>query len=335
MKMSMITKWQSDYFINHVVHKRKYICLPAQVNKAEQLTRQWNMATYQILVKDKVRMDAYNRAIQNSVKGKIVLEIGTGALAPLARICANAGAKKIYAIEANFDAAHSAKTYIQKEGIEDVITVIPGFSYNIELPERADVLVHETIGNMGSDEGMVRAINDAKQRLLKDNAIYIPESVSVKVVPVFHNIKPNPLIVRQLNRFFWRFHEDDKCYHIWNFPKDNFLCNANEYNNWVFSTDFSLKEKRNLEFQITKQCSFNGFVFWNEIVVDPDNVIFCFDGTHWGTTFIQFFQNAIRLLPGDIIHLESYQDVEKNPIYNFKASIHRDKNEIVNSSIVF
>jgi protein arginine N-methyltransferase 1 len=53
---------------------------------------------------DVVRTEAYRRALQNVVRDKTVVDIGTGALALLAIFAAEAGARKVYAIEANVEA---------------------------------------------------------------------------------------------------------------------------------------------------------------------------------------------------------------------------------------
>ena len=53
---------------------------------------------------DVVRTEAYRRALQNVVRDKTIVDIGTGALALLAIFAAEAGARKVYAIEANVEA---------------------------------------------------------------------------------------------------------------------------------------------------------------------------------------------------------------------------------------
>jgi protein arginine N-methyltransferase 1 len=57
-------------------------------------------------------------------------------------------------------------------------------SSRVDLPECVDVIVTETIGNFGLDEGLVGASIDARRRFLKDNGIIVPQSVELFVVPV-------------------------------------------------------------------------------------------------------------------------------------------------------
>lgn len=53
----------------------------------------------------------------------------------------------------------------------------------IELPEPANVIVTETIGNIGFEEGILGWVIDAKERLLAENGQIIPQSVELVVVP--------------------------------------------------------------------------------------------------------------------------------------------------------
>ena len=56
---------------------------------------------YYAMTHDERRNAAYREAIGRAVAGKVVLDLGTGADAVLARLCVDAGAQRVYAIEAN------------------------------------------------------------------------------------------------------------------------------------------------------------------------------------------------------------------------------------------
>jgi predicted nicotinamide N-methyase len=78
------------------------------------------------MVNDAQRTNAYLRAIELHVKGKIVLEVGTGAKAVLAIACARAGAAKVFAIEVNPEAADAAQQTIDSQNLSDVIFILRG-----------------------------------------------------------------------------------------------------------------------------------------------------------------------------------------------------------------
>ena len=116
---------------------------------------------------DQARTAAYRRAIQEAAKGQVVCDIGTGALALLALIAAEAGAKHVYAIEVNASVAAAARAAVAAAGFSEIVTVLDGFSTDVELPrERAALLVHELIGEVAGEEGVVAAITDARRRFM-------------------------------------------------------------------------------------------------------------------------------------------------------------------------
>ena len=65
-------------------------------------------------------------------------------------MAARAGAKHVYAIEANPTAAAAARALVAAEGFADVVTIIEGYSTDVTLPEKADLLLHEILGEVAS-----------------------------------------------------------------------------------------------------------------------------------------------------------------------------------------
>ena len=65
--------------------------------------------TYAKMRDDERRTHAYRTAIDATAKGRVCLDIGTGALALLALSAARAGASHVYAVEANAAAAAAAR----------------------------------------------------------------------------------------------------------------------------------------------------------------------------------------------------------------------------------
>ncbi len=66
----------------------------------------------------------------------------------------------------------------------DSITLLKGWSTRLELPERADVLVSEIIGNEPLGEEVLEVTADARKRLLKPGARLIPGKVRIVGLPV-------------------------------------------------------------------------------------------------------------------------------------------------------
>lgn len=135
------------------------------------------------MLNDKARTELFIQALKTIVgKDDVVIDIGTGT-GVLAIAAARAGAKKVYAIEAGGMADVAQKT-IDRAQLTDKIEVIRGWSTNITLPEKADVLVSEIIGNDPFGEKVMQTFSDARQRLLKPDARIIPDIMKVFALPV-------------------------------------------------------------------------------------------------------------------------------------------------------
>ena len=99
------------------------------------------------MLEDTVRMDAFHDAILENAEnfaGKVVLDVGCGT-GVLALFAANAGARKVYAVEAT-RAANLARKLVAANKKEDVVTVIHSKVEEVELPEKVDVIVSEWMG---------------------------------------------------------------------------------------------------------------------------------------------------------------------------------------------
>jgi protein arginine N-methyltransferase 1 len=130
------------------------------------------------MLADELRTTSFLSAIEATVKpGDVVVDIGTGT-GVLSVFAAKAGASRVYAIEQDPIIA-VAREIASRNGLSDTITFVEGGSLEVELPEKADVLVSETIGNMALDEGIITWITDAKERFLRPEGIAIPLDIDV------------------------------------------------------------------------------------------------------------------------------------------------------------
>jgi protein arginine N-methyltransferase 1 len=135
------------------------------------------------MLDDRVRTETFIRAIEATVQpGDVVIDIGTGT-GVMATAAARAGARHVYAIEAT-EMGSTAKAVFAANGFADRITLVPGWSSQVELPERANVLVAEIIGSDPLAEGVLEAFADARKRFLTPDARIIPSRARVLGVPV-------------------------------------------------------------------------------------------------------------------------------------------------------
>jgi protein arginine N-methyltransferase 1 len=120
------------------------------------------------------RHRAYRDAIRAAAPGKVVLDIGTGRDALWAVEAAHAGARHVYAIEAEPRFAARAAETVESAGLADRVTVLAGFSTGLALPTPAEVCVSEIVGNIATAEGAIPVLDDARARLCAPGCVWIP-----------------------------------------------------------------------------------------------------------------------------------------------------------------
>jgi protein arginine N-methyltransferase 1 len=135
------------------------------------------------MLHDERRTRDYMAALAAAVRpDDVVLDIGTGS-GVLAVAAARAGARRVYAVEASDIAVVAARVF-EVNGVQDRVTLVPGWSRQIELPEPADLLVAEVIGNEPFEEEILETTLDARRRLLKPDARLVPHALTLLARPV-------------------------------------------------------------------------------------------------------------------------------------------------------
>ena len=126
------------------------------------------------MIGDRVRTDAYARALHQAVKpGAVVVDIGTGT-GFLACLACRAGAKTVYAIEPD-DVIEVAREIARVNGLADHIAFIQKRSTQVTLHEEADVIVSDLGGVLPLFQHHLPSIVDARRRFLKQAGVLIPQ----------------------------------------------------------------------------------------------------------------------------------------------------------------
>ena len=130
------------------------------------------------LLADRVRVDAYKAAIDRHVKkGSIVVDLGTGS-GIFAKLAADAGAKKVYAIEIDPKMIKVAKKNLLKlKNVKVIRTNI----YDFKPKEKADVVMGELTNTGCILEEQVPAFNHAIKYILKKGGTLIPYSIKSSI----------------------------------------------------------------------------------------------------------------------------------------------------------
>ncbi|MED6138379.1 hypothetical protein PIB30_073798 [Stylosanthes scabra] len=140
--------------------------------------------------RDKVRNDTYKSAIEHhadKISNKVVLDLGCGT-GILSVLCAKAGARKVYAVDAGTDIASQAANIVEANDLSHVIVVLSGRFEDVKIDENVDVIVSEWMGQMLLGEEMLLRVITARDRWLKPGGVILPSSGTLFMAP-FTNSK--------------------------------------------------------------------------------------------------------------------------------------------------
>ncbi|GAB4843602.1 Probable histone-arginine methyltransferase 1.3 [Ancistrocladus abbreviatus] len=144
-----------------------------------QLLHQQNM------LQDYVRTGTYYAAvIENRVDffDRVVVDVGAGS-GILSLFAAQAGAKHVYAVEASEMAEYAQKLIEGNPYLSQRITVIKGKVEEVELPEKADILISEPMGTLLLNERMLESYVIARDRFLVPNGRMFPAVGRIHMAP--------------------------------------------------------------------------------------------------------------------------------------------------------
>ncbi len=162
-----------------VGYEPEQVWMPA----SEQLL-EWDISFHDLLLGDEMRMIAFRTAIAEVVRpGMTVIDLGTGT-GILALWALEAGAERVYGIDLNASILQTATERITAAGYGERFYPIRGISFDVNLPERVDVIISEIMGNLADNEGFVTILADVHQRLLTEGGLMMPSRVESYLVPV-------------------------------------------------------------------------------------------------------------------------------------------------------
>lgn len=144
-----------------------------------QLLHQQNM------LQDYVRTGTYYAAVienRADFTGRVVVDVGAGS-GILSLFAAQAGAKHVYAVEASEMAEYARKLIAGNPALAQRITVIKGKIEEVELPEKADILISEPMGTLLVNERMLETYVIARDRFLVPNGRMFPTLGRIHMAP--------------------------------------------------------------------------------------------------------------------------------------------------------
>jgi precorrin-6B methylase 2 len=138
---------------------------------------------HQELLEDSVRNRAFYSALCKHIReDSTVLDIGSGT-GLWAIAAARLGAKRVVAVERDEMLAALIRNLVRENQVGNRVEIVQGDSREITPGRNFDVIVSETIGNLGFDEQIVPILIDARKRFLKRGGVLIPASVALMAAP--------------------------------------------------------------------------------------------------------------------------------------------------------
>jgi amino acid adenylation domain-containing protein len=294
---------------------------------------------YRSMTTDIPRNQAYQAAIGRVVKDKVVVDIGTGKDAILARFCIQAGAKKVYAIEASQTAYQQAIETIDRLGLQAKIIPIYGYSTAVKLPEAVDVCLSEIIGTIGSSEGVAPLLNDAR-RFLKADGCMIPHRCVTKIAAITlpNELRDNPSFQELTGHYTRQIFEHvgqpfDLRLCIKNLPIDRVISTNDIFEDLVFDGRTTSESSQQISLTMTKSTRLDGLLLWLNLYTAPDIVIDNLEREYsWLPVYFPIFSPSIDVLVGDRIEANCkswLSDNQINPNYQITGEIIQRNGKII------
>ncbi|KAF8819133.1 histone arginine methyltransferase PRMT4/CARM1 [Cardiosporidium cionae] len=259
------------------------------------------MANQMNMLQDSIRTSFYQKAIlenRSDFRHKIAMDIGAGS-GILSFFAAQAGAEKVYAIEASSMAnianvllagnPHlSSRIHIVAKTVEDSDTT--------DIPEKVDVLVSEPIGTFLFNERMIETYLYARDKYLKPGGKMFPNKCVLGVAPFCDHSLYNDMMSRSL---FWTQtdfygvnlstasgHAIDEQFKqpVVDYVDPNILLAPPHYETYDFQTidRHALKHIQfQFKFPIAQPCLVHGVAGWFDAAFEGSDKIISFSTSPW------------------------------------------------------
>lgn len=286
---------------------------------------------YYVMSHDPVRNEKYRGAIDRLVKDKIVVDVGTGQEAFLARLAVEAGARRVYAIEVLDEAYEKAAARVKNLELEDKITLIHGDSREVRLPELADVCLSALIGNIGSSDGVVALLNDAR-RFLREEGVLMPKGCTTRIAPVElpDELRKKPGFSRIAASYVAKLFEQvgrqfDVRLCVRNFPQPNLIADSAVFEELDFMQPPDPASGGNATFIVKRKSTFDGFLLWTSVVLVEGQVIDSLSRQlGWLPVYFPAFHPPVEVSEGDVIKAVwdcTLSANGLNPDYSIRGSV--------------
>ena len=243
------------------------------------------------MLEDDKRINAYKKALEAIIKpDDIVVDLGAGT-GILSFIACKLGAKKVYSIEI-LESAILIDKIAKANGLENKICVFNKDSNQVELPEKADVIISSIHGILPLYRNYISSIRDAHRRFLKPGGIMLPSKDRIQLAIVeskkAYKRKENvyDIDISLLNNF-----EVNKLHRL---KDDDNLKLLSKTFNWLSLDHYNLKQSNfssEFELKISTSGLAQGVCLWNDVELTSGETLSShpeLEDTSYGRAFLPF-----------------------------------------------
>lgn len=294
---------------------------------------------YYLMTQDAVRTGLYEEALKDTVRGKVVLDIGTGEDLNWALEAVRAGATRVYALEEREAAFEIATARLAQRPEGQRIQLLNGHSRDIELPEKVDVCVSEIIGTIGSSEGAPAILRDAAERFLRPGGLMIPHTCITHVAGV---ILPDTLhaepgfdsttasYVNDIFHAVGRLFDVRVC--VAGLNASHLLTTAGTFESLEFAAAGATEYRHVSTLQVHSGGRLDGLIAWIELQGSARGrtIDSLRDKTSWLPVFFPVWYPGVAVQPGDHITLTVGTTLSPNgvnPDYRLVTQLHRPRHD--------
>ncbi|MCA1568071.1 MAG: 50S ribosomal protein L11 methyltransferase [Acidobacteria bacterium] len=269
------------------------------------------------MLNDEQRNAAFEKALAKVVTAdSLVLDIGSGT-GLLAMMAARARAGKTISCEMVAPLAELAREVVARNGFAGKIQIMGKKSTDLvvgsDMPQRANLLVTETVDCGLLGEGIVPSIAHARANLLTEDALIIPRSASVYAMLVESKRLRGLNSVDRCAGFDLGLMRQYATPHYFPVRLAAFAYEALTGPFEVFRFDFAreliLPSRKTISVPVTRDGTCHAVVFWFHMQLDEEISISNEPGstTHWEQA-IQCLKHEMTVRAGDVLQIEAGHD---------------------------
>jgi len=266
---------------------------------------------YDLMGTDAQRLDKFRQAYARNAPGRVVLDLGTGEHALLARLCVEAGARHVYAVEVLPEVAAKARETVARLGLGDRITVISGDVSQVDLPEPIELSTQGIVGNIGSADGIIPIWNAARSQFAP-GCIPVPSRCRTLIAPAElpEALARRPVFSRLARDYADRVfvqqgREFDIRLCVRNFPADGVLADPVAFEDLDFSAALTPASTGEGSFTAARAGRLDGFLLWTVIETDGEQAVdYLQQQQAWLPAFFPLPDGPVDLAAGEPLRVQ-------------------------------